>query len=65
MWQQLLFGIVGDIFKRATPAVKDKANEAMNTLEELANSTPNPVDNMLVNLLKEIMKVGQDADTGN
>lgn len=65
MWQQLLFSIVGDIFKKATPVVKDKAKEAMDTLEELANSTPNPVDNMLVNLLKEIMKVGDDADSGN
>lgn len=65
MWQQLLFGIVGDIFKKATPVVKQKAEDALDTLEELANSTPNPVDNMLVNLLKEIMKVGSDADTGN
>lgn len=65
MWQQLLFGIIGQIFKTATPSIVNEAKEALDVLEKHANNTPNPVDNMLVNLLKEIMKVGNDADTGN
>lgn len=65
MWKALLFGIIGDIFKRATPSIVNETKEALDVLEEHANNTPNPVDNMLVNLLKEIMKVGSNGDTGD
>lgn len=65
MWKQLLFGIIGDIFKRATPSILSETKAALDVLEQHANNTPNPVDNMLVNLLKEIMKVGTNDDTGD
>ncbi len=45
------------IIAAATPEIKSGIREMIDTLKEKAYATPNPVDDILVELLDEILNV--------
>lgn len=63
MWQTLLFSIVGDIIGKATPAVRTEMEKAIDTLQTMVDGTPNPYDNMLLDMLKKLLRMEDNADT--
>lgn len=50
----LLELIVGAILKRVTPMIKDSLKKMILELERKAKATPNTVDDVLVDLIKDI-----------
>ncbi len=57
----LLIAIFGAILKRCSPIVNDAIDDMLNTLQKKADSTPNTVDNMLVDFLRDILRPKKDA----
>ena len=59
MKKKLLQWVFKNVVKKATPFIVDKAGEflreAIDDLEKKADATPNPYDNVLVDLLKAIL----------
>lgn len=57
MFQKLLLKMLPMIISAATPEIKAGIKEMLATLKEKAYATPNPVDDILVELLDEILDV--------
>jgi len=50
----LLTVIVGAIIKRASPIIQEELHKMIDILEKKAKETPNTIDDLLVDLLKDI-----------
>ena len=49
----------------ATDKIKKKFVDFLDDLEEKANETPNPVDNWLVDILRDVFKIKKGATNGS
>lgn len=58
---ELLVKLLPFILTQLTPAIKDLFYELVYKLEEAADKTPNPVDNILVDALKTLFNVPDQA----
>lgn len=50
-----IWKLIGLVVPVVTPALRDMLTESLNKLEEAAKKTPNPWDDVLVDMLKAIM----------
>lgn len=57
----LLVAIFAAILKRCTPMVNEAIDDMLDTLQKKADQTPNTVDNMLVDFLRDILRPKKDA----
>ena len=52
----LLTGIISLILKQVSPTIKDAIDKFLDELEKKAKATPNTIDDVLVDFLKEILQ---------
>lgn len=52
----LLTGVISLILKQVTPSIKDAINKFLDELEKRAKATPNTIDDVLVDTLRQILQ---------
>jgi len=57
MFQALLVKMLPLMISQVTPTIKESARSILKDLESKAKATPNPFDDMFVELLKELLNV--------
>ena len=57
----LLVAVMAAILKCVSQEIRNALPGWLNELEQRANQTPNPVDNSLVDFLRELLSVQKDA----
>ena len=54
MWQNLMLKFIPIIIKQATPEIKKGVNSILSDLKKKAKATPNPFDDMLIDMLESL-----------
>jgi len=56
MLQAIVLKVVSNVIDKATPAIRQDIVNLVDSIDEKAKQTPNPFDDVLVDLLRAILK---------
>jgi hypothetical protein len=56
MLQEIVLKVVSNVIDKATPAIRQDIVNLVDSIDEKAKQTPNPFDDVLVDLLRAILK---------